>query len=129
MKTSIGYIFWGEEKLDKDFKIFKKIAKKKNIELIPFNLAKNLNQKEIELKAKKCDIIFNDCSEEFAIELTKTLESLGKKVVDSSKTYYYLEDKWIFFLKCKKHKIPTLNTILLSENINLAKKELKDFGY
>ncbi len=33
------------------------------------------------------------------------------------------------FLKCKRHKIPTLNTILLSENVGIAKKELKEFNH
>lgn len=32
-------------------------------------------------------------------------------------------------MKCKEHKIPTPETILLSENIPIAKKELKDLGH
>lgn len=126
-KVGIGYLFWDQEKTNKDLKIFKKVAKKLNIELIPLNIMNNVEE-DIEEKAKKCNIIFNNSAEEFTIEVIKTLENLGKKVIDSSKAYYYLEDKWMFFLKCKKYKIPTLNTILLSENINLAKKELKSFG-
>ncbi len=32
------------------------------------------------------------------------------------------------FLKCKEHNIPTVETILLPENIESAKKELKKFN-
>ncbi len=127
MKKSVGYIFWGiEDGIDK--KAFEKVARKKKIELIAFNIAEGIEEKEIEEKAKKCEVIFNNSGEKFAIEIVKTLESLGKKVIDSSKIYYYTEDKWMFFLKCKENKIPTLDTILLSENTNLVKKELKNFN-
>jgi len=126
MKRVVGYIFWDFNKnLDK--KAFEKVAKKKNIELITFNLSEDINEEKIEEKVKKCDILFNNSAEEFAIELVKTVEELGKIVVDSSETFYYTEDKWVFFLKCKENKLSTLNTILLSENLNLAKEELKKF--
>lgn len=128
MKKRIGYIF-SERTLGKDEKAFLKIAKKKNIELIMFNISKDIDEKEIEEKAKKCDIIFNNSAEEFAIEFVKTLEELGKKVIDSSATYYFIEDKWMFFLECRKNNIPTPETILLSENINLARKDLAEFNH
>ena len=127
-KRAIGYLFWDDEKSNKDLKAFKKEAKKKNIELVLFNLMKEINEEEIEAKAKKCDVVYNNSGEEFAIEFVKTLEELGKKVIEPSKSYYYTEDKWMSFLKCKEHKIPTPKTILLSENINLAKKELREFN-
>jgi len=127
-KTVVGYIF-DENKLRKDEELFLKVAKKNNIELVMFNVAKDINEQEIEEKAKSCDIIFNNSGEDFAIEISKTIEQLGKKVIESSKAYYYPEDKWIFFLKCKEHKIPTPETILLSENISEIKKELKKFNH
>lgn len=125
-RVAIGYIFC-EKKLGKDEEAFIKIAKKKKVDIILFNISKNINEKELEEKAKKCDIVFNNSAEDFAYEIVKTIEELGKKVIDSSKTYYYLEDKWITFLKCHDHRIPAPDTILLSENINVAKYELLDF--
>lgn len=125
-KITIGYIFC-ERKLKGDEKSFIRVAKKKKIELVMFNISKKLSEKEIEEKAKKCDIVFNNSAEDFAYEVVKTIEELGKRVVDSSRTYYYLEDKWITFLKCHDHKIPVPDTILLSENLNVAKYELLDF--
>jgi len=127
-KKVIGYIYC-ENKLGKDEKAFLKQAKKRNVEVILFNIDKDINEEEIEKKAKKCDIIFNNSAEEFAWEFVKTLEELGKKVIDSSKTFYFTEDKWIFALASKEHNIPTPKTILLSEHINIAKRELHEFNH
>lgn len=126
-KRIIGFIY-NTQKQGIEEKKFFKVANRMNIELIPFNLADKLNEEEIEEKAKKCKIIFNDTGDYMTEELTKTLEVLKKKVVENSKVFSFIEDKWIFFLECKKHKIPTPETILLSTNIESAKKELKDFA-
>ena len=124
---TIGYIFWSKN-LGKDEKIFIKLAKKKKIGLVMINISKEIDESELGRMIKKCDIVFNNSAEDYAIELVKTIEELNVKVIDSSKTYYYLEDKWMFFLKCKEHNIPTPDTILLSENIPVALKELKQFN-
>ncbi len=126
-KVVMGYIFC-ERSPGKDEEIFLKEAKKRNIELVMFNICKKFNEKELEKKAKRCKIIFNNSAEDYAPEFVKTMEELGKKVIDSSRACYYHEDKWMFFLDCKKNKIPTPETILLSEDINAAKEELKEFG-
>jgi RimK family alpha-L-glutamate ligase len=127
-KRVIGYIFYGKN-LEKDERLFLKLARKKNVELVLFNLAKDIDDDRIEEDIKRCDIIFNNSAEEFAIELVKTAEELGKKVVDSSKAYYCAEDKWMIFLKCKEHGIPTPETDLLSENINFIARDLKKFSH
>jgi gamma-F420-2:alpha-L-glutamate ligase len=125
-KPVIGYIY-SNKNFTKDEKIFSKLTKKYNYELVMFNLLDEFDESKVEEQAKKCNIIFNNSSETFALEFIKTLESLGKKVVDPSRSSYYIEDKWLFFLNCKKNKIPTPETILLSENVSLAKKELNSF--
>ena len=126
-KPVIGYIFC-DSHLGKDEKAFIKIAKRKNADLVFFNLAKEFEDKEMEEKIKKCEIIFNNSAEEETIELEKTMEEFGKMVIDSPKISYIMDDKWTFFLECKKHNIPTINTILLAEKLNLAEKELKEFN-
>jgi len=126
-KPIIGYIFC-EKKPKEDEKAFLKIAKRKKIELILFNLEEDFDDKKITEKIKKCDIVYNNSAEEEALELEKTMEILGKKVIDSPKISYEMDDKWAFFLECRKHNIPTINTILLSENLKLAEKELKEFN-
>jgi len=126
-KITIGYIF-NEPYLRKDEKIFLGVAKKKGVNLVMINTAKDLAEEELEEKVKRCDILFNNSAEEFALEIVKTIEELGKRVIEPSKEFYYDEDKWMFFLKCKEHKIPTLRTTLLSQNWNIIKKELEKFN-
>lgn len=126
-KVVMGYIYC-EKKPQKDEKIFLKLAKRNNIDLIMFNAFDKIEEKEIEKKIKKCDLTFNNSAEEIAIELVKTIEGLGGKVIDPSRVYYYIEDKWMFFLKCKENKIPTPETILLSESVNSAISQLKSFN-
>src|SRR3989338_8981659 len=46
----------------------------------------------------------------------------------SSKAYYYTEDKWMFFVKCKENNLPVPKTNLLSKNLNLIKRELEEFN-
>jgi RimK family alpha-L-glutamate ligase len=125
-KITIGYIFNSKRKGIEEKKFFK-VAKKMNIELVLFNLSDEINEKEVEEKAKKCKIIFNDTGEEIAYELVKTLEILGSKVVEKSKVTYYPEDKWIFSVMCRKNKIPIPKTILLPTDLESAKKELIGF--
>ena len=126
-KAVIGYIY-SEKKPSEDEKIFLSIAKKKNIKIVPLSLSEVKDEKALEKKVKECDLVYNSSAEEFSIEFAKTIEVLGKKVIDSPKAYYYTEDKWIFFLKCKEHNLPVPDTILLSNNQNLAKSELKKFN-
>ncbi len=126
-KVSIGYIF-NEPYPKKDEKIFLELAKKKGINLVMINTAKDLSEEELEKKIKQCDVFFNNSAEDFALEIVKTIEELGKRVIEPSREFYYDEDKWMFFLKCKKHKLPTLRTILLSQNWNIIKKELEKFN-
>lgn len=126
-KKTVGIICCGRE-LAKEGKTFLELAKKKDIRIIMINLSDKLDIKSLKRKIKKCDIIYNSIWDDLSIELTKTIEEWGKKIFESSRSYYYTEDKWMFYVKCKKHKIPTPDTILLSENINNAKRELKEFG-
>ncbi|MDD5331233.1 MAG: ATP-grasp domain-containing protein [Candidatus Nanoarchaeia archaeon] len=127
-QVSVGYIF-GSPYFTHEEDMFKKVAKRKNINLIFFNYEKELPEDELKKLAKQCDVVLNNNAGTMAIELSKTLEDMGKKVIDSSDVYYYLEDKWMFYLNCRKHKIPVPQTILLSNNLKTAKKELREFNY
>ena len=123
----IGYIYSGQN-LTSEEKIALTLEKKKNIELRMFNISKSIDIKKMYDEIEKCSVFYNSTGEDSAIEIVKTIEEMGKKVVDSSNSYYYIEDKWMFFLKCKEHKIPVPETILLSNNMEFAKKELKEFN-
>jgi RimK family alpha-L-glutamate ligase len=127
-KISIGYIF-NETAPKQEDKLFFKLAKEKGINLIPINTDKYLTEEGIEEDVKKCNLFFNNSTEDISMEIIKTIEELGKKVIEPSQKFYYFEDKWMFFMKCFKHGIPTLNTILLSETIPTAKEELVAFNH
>ncbi|MBN2126896.1 MAG: ATP-grasp domain-containing protein [Candidatus Diapherotrites archaeon] len=126
-KKVLGYIM-SSTILGEDEKLFLKLAKEKNIDLVFFNLEKDTDKKDIKEKARRCDLVFNSVAEEFALEMAKTIECLGTKVIDSPKAYYYSEDKWMFYLNAKKHSVPVPETILLSENTNMALAELNKFN-
>ena len=126
-KTIIGYILTSIG-ITIEEKIFLKLAKKKNVEIKLINLFEKIDEKEFENQIKGCDLVYNSSPEDFVIEFLKTAEELGKKVIDTPQLYYYTEDKWMFYLKSRKHKIPTPETILLSHNLNMVKSELKQFG-
>ncbi len=126
-KTTIGFITNSRLPNIEDKK-FKRIAKKLDIELIIFNVGEEIDLEQIKAKARLCDIILNDETDYISLELAKTLETLGYKVSELSKTFYYTEDKWMQYLKCIKHKIPVPKTTLLSTDFVAIKKELKDFN-
>jgi glutathione synthase/RimK-type ligase-like ATP-grasp enzyme len=108
--------------------IFLKIAKKKGVNLILINISEKFSLSSFKNKVKKCDIIYCAVWDNFSVELIKMIEEWGKKIFETSNSYYFSEDKWMFYVKCRENKITTPKTILLSGNINNAKKELKEFG-
>ena len=126
-KKTIGIISCTRE-IDSEGKMFLNAAKKRDINLLFINASEKFNIKTFKRKVKKCDIIYCSIWDDFSIELTKTIEQWGKKIIETSKSYYSTEDKWVFYVKCKKHNLPVPETILLSENITNAKRELKEFG-
>jgi len=127
-KPVIGYLYNGRG-LGRDEELFKRVAKKKNVETIFINTDKWADSDDLREQVKGCDIVYNSSGDDFLIEIEKTIEEFGKKMIDCSKAYYYTEDKWMFFLKCREHNIPTPKTILLSEDIAEAKKDLEKFGF
>jgi glutathione synthase/RimK-type ligase-like ATP-grasp enzyme len=124
-KCVIGYI---DDTSGWEEKDFVKIAKTENVELVVFNMKEKFSEKELKEKADRCDIIYNDTSETLALEIVKTFEQMGKKVIEESNTFYYSEDKWMLYLKCRENNILVPETQILSMSINGAKKDLIEFG-
>lgn len=125
---NIGILYGEQKERGREEKILARLAKKKKLNLILINVCKEADEKEIENKIKKCDIIYNNTGEDFGIEIAKTIENLGKRIIEPPETYYFTEDKWMFFLKCREHEVPVPETVLLPEEMPLVKKELKKFG-
>jgi RimK family alpha-L-glutamate ligase len=126
-KKVVGILYCGREPT-KEIETFLNLAKKKEVKLIAINLSDKFNIKLFKRKIKRCDIIYCSVWDDFSTELVKMIEEWGIKIFESSNSFYYTEDKWMFYVKCKKHNIPTPDTILLSENINNARRELREFG-
>lgn len=123
-KLVIGYLYYG--KPTENSESFFKIAKNKNIDVIPIDISKQIDDTEL-AEINNCDLIFNDSGDDSVISLIKNLEEMGKIVVESSKAIHD-ENKWNFYLKCQKNNIPTPNTILLSCDLEEAKKQLIEFN-
>lgn len=127
-KTTIGLITNSRLLQDEEANRFKAVAEKMDLGLVFFNSADKMSISDLEIKVKECDIVYNDEGEYIAMELAKTLEALGAKVVESSKDLIVAEDKWLQYALCTKHGIPAPKTILLPTDLVSARKELVDFN-
>jgi glutathione synthase/RimK-type ligase-like ATP-grasp enzyme len=110
-------------------KLFIQCAKERGMKLVLINLAKKFSPKEFERQIRRCDILYNDEGADYVMEPLKEAEALGKLVLDPSRIFYYTEDKWMFYIKCKRHGIPTLESTLLPNSLDLAREELKEFNH
>ncbi|HLD10873.1 MAG TPA: ATP-grasp domain-containing protein [Candidatus Nanoarchaeia archaeon] len=131
MKKSIGYIYYKTYYFPEDFTIINELKKKVNVIMI--SIEDQIDIKDIKETTKKCNLILNSATFRpitfESIQLSKTMEELGKKVINSTHSLLYDEDKWMFYLKCLENKLPTPKTYLIPKekkiNSNLIKEILK----
>jgi len=123
-KPTIGYITNSRIPALED-ETFKRIAKKVGVNLVLINPTKDFDVDIIAEKAKDCDIIYNDEIDYLSLEIAKQLELAGFTVVETSRSYYYTEDKWLLYLKCLKSGIPVPKTFLLSSDLISAREQIK----
>ncbi|MBI4448354.1 ATP-grasp domain-containing protein [Candidatus Woesearchaeota archaeon] len=131
-RFSVGYIYFKTYYEKMDEVLIKLLEKKLNVVRIPFE--EQISLDDIKEKTKRCKVIFNFATWEpvtfEGIELSKTFEELGKKVIDSSQSFFYREDKWMLYLKCLNYDLPTPKTYLIPKeakyNSKLIKKILKE---
>lgn len=102
---------------------------KKDFNLIFFPIQNDIDYDILKKQANKTKIIINTAGDMpntyDALEIVKTFEELGKHVIDSSKSFYYREDKWMFYQTCVKNHLPTPVTYYIPRNINISKSKLK----
>lgn len=121
--TAIGLMHSG--KLTNSQADFIQISNNKNIDVILIDISDgNINFEDVQ----RCNIIYNDSGEEFAIQYIKMFESMGLPVIDSSRSYND-ENKWNFYQKCIKYNIPAPLTIKLSKDMENIKEELISFNH
>ena len=126
-RLSVGYVYLYNYFLD-DY-IIKALEKKLNVIKIPFKEETDFD--ELKQLTKNCKVVVNysvsaDNVME-SLEISKALEELGKKVINSSHSFLYQEDKWMLYLKCLEHKIPTARTFLVARGTRRGSKFIKDF--
>jgi glutathione synthase/RimK-type ligase-like ATP-grasp enzyme len=102
---------------------------KKYFDIVRFPVNQEFDYAELKRKATCIRIALNTAGDlpyaSDSLELTKTFEGMGKRVVDSSKSYYYGEDKWMFYQQCVKHKLPTPLTYYIPRDIAASRTKLK----
>lgn len=128
---SIGIIYYKTyHQQDYEDRLLLKFFKKKNIDVIYLPAEEQLDISELREKTKNCKLIYNDTTCQpilfESLELSKTLEELGKKVINSSHSFFYQEDKWMFYLKCLEHRIPTPKTYFIPRETRFYSKIIKE---
>ncbi len=126
-KYPIGYVYYKYSVDNMDKLIINALQKRLNIVLLP--LEDQLNFTALKEKTKDCKVVLNyavagpELYE--AVELSKTLEEIGKKVVSPTHSFYYQEDKWMFYLKCLEHRIPTPRTYLIPRDLKFNSRPVR----
>lgn len=121
---AIGYIYIANRITPEERALFD-YAKRWRVKIIPINAVKCQSPLQLSRIAKKCRVAILNSAEPMAMEMAKVLEYYGTKILDSTNAFYYSENKWMFYVKCRRHKIPVPRTILIPYNIRNARKELK----
>lgn len=114
-KLPIGYIYLKGDHYINDTLLIKHLGER--MDVVPIVLEKQHDLAAIAEAVKDCRLVVNYAAAEpvtfEAMELTKTFEAMGKKVVNSSRSFYYNEDKWIFYQQCVENDLPTPVTYLI----------------
>ena len=99
---------------------------KKKFDVILFPIQTDIDFVALKSQAKNIKIVLNtagDMPKTYdSIEIVKTFEKLGKHVIDSSRSFYYHEDKWQFYLTCVKYNLPTPVTYYIPRDIGNSAK-------
>ncbi len=128
-KYSVGYVYFKSypSTIKTDTMIMAALSKKVNV--VPIAIEDQLDFNELRERVKGCSVVLNynvwdpDILE--SLELSKTIEELGIKVINSTRSFFYNEDRWMFYLKCLEHKIPTPKTYLISHEARHNSKAIK----
>lgn len=121
---AIAYIYVSKRITPEEKTLFE-YAKRWRIKIIPINANKHYSEKKLSLIAKKCRTGILNSAEPMSLEMAKVLEYYGTKMINPTHSFCYSEDKWMFYVKCRRHCLPTPHTILIPYNIVNARDELK----
>ncbi|MCU0679600.1 MAG: ATP-grasp domain-containing protein [Planctomycetes bacterium] len=115
-KHTIGFIYAEKFLKEADIELLRKELYKV-FTVVDLPLEKQFNITELARQTKDCRLVVNYGAYGQrifeGIELSKTLEELGLRVINSTHSFYYQEDKWMFYLKCLEYKLPTPKTYFM----------------
>lgn len=104
----------------------------KRFDIVLFPVQKDIDFSQLKRQAEGIRVVLNtalDMPNTYdTIEMVKTFENMGKHVIDSSRAFYYKEDKWLFYQTCVKNKLPTPITYYVPRNTNEFRAELKQIA-
>ena len=127
-KLSIGVIYY-KTFHDYEDKMLPAALKKIGMNVVLLPAEEQIDFDEIREKTRNCKLIYNDtiCQPILfeSLEISKTLEELGKRVINSSYSFFYQEDKWMFYLKCLEHRIPAPKTYFIPKETKFNAKAIK----
>src|SRR3972149_471303 len=73
---------------------------RKNFNLVLFPIQKDIDFGTLKKQAEDIRVVLNTAADMpntyDSLEMIKTFEGMGKRVIDSSESFYYKEDKWMF---------------------------------
>jgi len=99
---------------------------KEKFDVVLFPIQTDIDYITLRDQAKSVGIILNTAGDMpntyDSLEIAKTFEKLGKHVIDSTRSFYYNEDKWQFYLICVKHNLPTPVTYYIPRDIGNSAK-------
>jgi glutathione synthase/RimK-type ligase-like ATP-grasp enzyme len=102
---------------------------KKRFDLVLFPVQNDVDYDALKRQASCVRVVLNTAGDMpntyDALEMVKTFENLGKRVIDSSQSFYYKEDKWLFYQTCRKHRLPTPVTYYIPRDIAVSRAKLK----
>jgi len=124
---AIGYIYYKTYHDPVNFMLMRQLAKK--VHVVPLAIEEQVDLDLIRERTKHCTVIFNNAVFDpltfESLQLSKTLEELGKKVINSTHSFFYKEDKWMFYLRCLERKLPTPRTYLIPRGTRFNQKYIR----
>lgn len=126
--NSVGYIYYKTYHDPTNDRIMRAIEKR-GFEVVRLPVEDQVELDVLENKTKGCGVVFNNAvfePVEFeSIEITKTMEELGKRVVNASRCLFYEDDRWLFYQICLEHNIPTPKTYFVPKERRFDSSAIK----
>lgn len=125
---SIGYIYYKTYHDPTNYRIMRAL-RNKGVDVVPLPVEDQVCFDCLKKKTKKCKLVVNNAVfspiEFESITISKTMEVLGKKVIDSSRSFHHADNRWLFYMHCLKHGIPTPKTYFVPKQRMFSSREIK----